>query len=671
MLYALPLVLLPLIIHLLNRLRYKTVHWAAMMFLLKANRAATRRAKIRQYLILLARMLVIFFLIWAVARPKTGGWIGAAAGGATETVLILLDRSASMETRDAEKGESRRAHALTLLAQASKQNANSRFVLIESVLRQPLEIADASGLATMQMAEATDTAADIPSMVRAALDYITVNKPGSVELWIASDLQASNWRADSPEWQDIAARFAGLPTSASIRVLDLSSEARNDVAVAVKSSELRVRDLKAGKSQLGLALEFKSEGDRKGTVPLLVTGEGAKSQSDITLSSAVQRQTLKFDVPNAAVGWGKVELPADDNLADNTAYFAYAPPLPLRAVVVGDGPSANRLRFAAAPDKTRTDRTAELLPAARAENISWKDTAFIAWAAPAPTEAVAKSLQAWVEGGGVLLCLPPGGEGGAGPLGVSWGAAESAAKEAPFRVAAWDELDGPLARTDSGASLQVARLEIARRQLPVAGDGVHVGATFSDGRPFLINRKVGAGQVYVCATLPESEWSNLGEGLVLLPAVQRLLMLGGHRLSPPSMAVAGEWKPADAQETWTSVETDRRHDWRWHAGVYQNGGNRVALNRPEIEDAPEQVQNAVLNELFRGTKLTVMTGAMEMKADSLESEIWPSLIVFMMIFMCAEMALATSKAMLPQKPNLPKGPAPRTAAKPEPVEAKV
>jgi hypothetical protein len=671
MLYALPLVLLPLIIHLLNRLRYKTVHWAAMMFLLKANRAATRRAKIRQYLILLARMLVIFFLIWAVARPKTGGWIGAAAGGATETVLILLDRSASMETRDAEKGESRRAHALTLLAQASKQNANSRFVLIESVLRQPLEIADASGLATMQMAEATDTAADIPSMVRAALDYITVNKPGSVELWIASDLQASNWRADSPEWQDIAARFAGLPTSASIRVLDLSSEARNDVAVAVKSSELRVRDLKAGKSQLGLALEFKSEGDRKGTVPLLVTGEGAKSQSDITLSSAVQRQTLKFDVPNAAVGWGKVELPADDNLADNTAYFAYAPPLPLRAVVVGDGPSANRLRFAAAPDKTRTDRTAELLPAARAENISWKDTAFIAWAAPAPTEAVAKSLQAWVEGGGVLLCLPPGGEGGAGPLGVSWGAAESAAKEAPFRVAAWDELDGPLARTDSGASLQVARLEIARRQLPVAGDGVHVGATFSDGRPFLINRKVGAGQVYVCATLPESEWSNLGEGLVLLPAVQRLLMLGGHRLSPPSMAEAGEWKPADAQETWTSVETDRRHDWRWHAGVYQNGGNRVALNRPEIEDAPEQVQNAVLNELFRGTKLTVMTGAMEMKADSLESEIWPSLIVFMMIFMCAEMALATSKAMLPQKPNLPKGPAPRTAAKPEPVEAKV
>src|SRR4028119_2516646 len=81
MLWALPAVLLPLIIHLLNRLRYKTVHWAAMIFLLKANRAATRRAKIRQYLLLACRCLVVLFLIWAMSRPLVGGWIGSAAGG--------------------------------------------------------------------------------------------------------------------------------------------------------------------------------------------------------------------------------------------------------------------------------------------------------------------------------------------------------------------------------------------------------------------------------------------------------------------------------------------------------------------------------------------------------------------------------------------------------------
>jgi hypothetical protein len=42
--------------------------------------------------------------------------------------------------------------------------------------------------------------------------------------------------------------------------------------------------------------------------------------------------------------------------------------------------------------------------------------------------------------------------------------------------------------------------------------------------------------------------------------------------------------------------------------------------------------------------------------------------VLTMLFMCAEMALATSKAMLPAKPA-PKSSTPRPPAKPEPAEA--
>ncbi len=669
MLWALPAVLLPLIIHLLNRLRYKTVHWAAMLFLLKANRAATRRAKIRQYLLLACRMLIILFLIWAMARPLTGGWLGAAAGGAPEAVLILLDRSASMESHGGEQPESKRAHALALLAQAAKQSLGSRFVLIENVLRQPLEIADASTLAAMQMAEGTDTAADLPAMLRAALDYLVENKPGSAELWIASDLQASNWRPDSGEWQDISARFAGLPQGVSVRILDLSAPPGRNVSVAVKAADLRVRDARTGKAQLALSLELKADSGRKGSLPLLITRDGAKSQTDFTLNAAVQRANLKFELAKTEAGWGKVELPADDDLADNAAYFAYSPPPPLRAAIVGEGSFAQRLRLAVAPDKTRTDRTVDLLPVTRADGVAWKETALIVWAAPVPTDAVAKSLQGWVESGGVLLCFPPGGEATTGPLGVTWSAPETAPKDAPFRVTAWDDLDGPLARTDSGSPLPLARLEIARRQLPATSEATHVAATFSDGRPFLVARKLGAGHVFACATLPDVEWSSLGEGFVLLPMTQRLLTLGGQRLAPLNLAVAGEWQPADPQETWTAVETDRRRDWRWHAGVYQSGTRRIALNRPDAEDVPDLVERARLPELLRGVKVTVMAGALELKADRLQSEIWPMMIILTMVFMCAEMALATSKAMLPMKP-VAKSSARRPPVKPQPAEVR-
>ena len=656
MLWVLPAALLPIVIHLLNRLRYKTVPWAAMIFLLKANRAATRRAKIRQYLLLACRVLLLLFLIWAMSRPLTGGWIGAAAGGAPEVVMILLDRSTSMEARGGDGAESKREHALTLLAQAAKQNPGSRFVFVENVLRQPMEIAGGAGLEAMRLAGPTDTAADIPAMVRVALDYLVANKPGSAELWLASDLQASNWRPDSAEWQDLAARFAGLSQEVRVRILDLSTPPGRNVSVAAKAASLRLRDEKSGKSELSLGLELKAEGPRQGTLPLFITRDGARSQSDIALTTPVQRRNLRFDLATNGAGWGKVELPADEAPADNTAWFAYAPPVPLHAVIIGEGASASRLRFASAPDKTRTDRTAAISAASRASEVKWNDAALGVWMTTAPEEAVSKAIEAWVQAGGILLCFPPGSEGGTSPLGVAWGAAESAERNAPFRVTAWDELDGPLARTESGASLPLARLEIQRRQIPITGQDAHVYASFADGRAFLLGRKVGAGHVFACATLPEQTWSNFGDGLVLLPMVQRLLTLGGQRLAPPNLAVAGEWKPADAEEIWTAVEAEHPRDWRWQAGVYQSRARLLALNRPEAEDEPDLVPATRLPDLLPGAKLTVMSGALALRADRLQSEIWPAMVIATMLFMCAEVLLATSKAMLPQK----------AAAKPQP-----
>ena len=81
LLVALPLVALPIIIHLINQRRFQTIHWAAMMFLLAANRMSRGYARLRQWLILLFRMLAIAGLVFAVSRPLASGWLGLAAGG--------------------------------------------------------------------------------------------------------------------------------------------------------------------------------------------------------------------------------------------------------------------------------------------------------------------------------------------------------------------------------------------------------------------------------------------------------------------------------------------------------------------------------------------------------------------------------------------------------------
>ena len=97
LLAALPLVALPIIIHLINQRRYQTIRWAAMMFLLAANRMSRGYARLRQWLIMALRMAAIAGLVFAISRPLAGGWLGLAAGGRADTTIVVLDRSPSMQ----------------------------------------------------------------------------------------------------------------------------------------------------------------------------------------------------------------------------------------------------------------------------------------------------------------------------------------------------------------------------------------------------------------------------------------------------------------------------------------------------------------------------------------------------------------------------------------------
>ena len=98
LLAAIPLIGLPVLIHLVNQRRYQTMPWAAMIFLLAANRLSRGFARLRQWLILAMRTLAIAGLIFALARPLASGWLGLAAGSKADTTIILLDRSPSMST---------------------------------------------------------------------------------------------------------------------------------------------------------------------------------------------------------------------------------------------------------------------------------------------------------------------------------------------------------------------------------------------------------------------------------------------------------------------------------------------------------------------------------------------------------------------------------------------
>src|SRR6185503_1397174 len=139
LLVALPLAALPVIIHLIHLYRRRQVKWAAMMFLLAAQRMNKGLSRLRQILILALRVLAVAAIIFVLTRPLAGGWLGLT-GGAPDTVLILVDRSASMEQQNQTTFVTKRGAGLRNIAKAIDDAVGSRshLVLIDSALVTPL-----------------------------------------------------------------------------------------------------------------------------------------------------------------------------------------------------------------------------------------------------------------------------------------------------------------------------------------------------------------------------------------------------------------------------------------------------------------------------------------------------------------------------------------------------
>ncbi|MCZ6602754.1 MAG: BatA domain-containing protein [Planctomycetota bacterium] len=92
------LVAAPILIHLLNRRRFRIVDWAAMEFLLEADLRNRRRIRLEHLILLLLRCALIVLIVLLVSRPALQGGSSLPFVGALEKEarILVLDDSMSM-----------------------------------------------------------------------------------------------------------------------------------------------------------------------------------------------------------------------------------------------------------------------------------------------------------------------------------------------------------------------------------------------------------------------------------------------------------------------------------------------------------------------------------------------------------------------------------------------
>jgi hypothetical protein len=199
---------LPIIIHLLNKRRFKIVNWAAMDFLLEADKQNRRRVQLQNLILLMLRCLAMLLLGLLLARPLLPSAVSRLLQDKEKFErIVVLDDSLSQRVLIENApafDEARRAITDLLSDLAVAGESDNWFTLyVTSNLEQPLianEPVTTETLAgiqeTLDQLECSDRAADYSATLDQLRRYVLGQKAGTGRVvYFFSDMRRQDWLA--------------------------------------------------------------------------------------------------------------------------------------------------------------------------------------------------------------------------------------------------------------------------------------------------------------------------------------------------------------------------------------------------------------------------------------------------------------------------------------------
>lgn len=647
MLWALPLVVLPILIHLIHRRRHRVVEWGAMMFLLESVKMSKRMQRIREWLLLALRTLAVAGLIFGIGRPLAGGWLGELGGERPDAILVLLDRSASMSERVG--GTAKLTAGIEQIREALANVQANRFGLIDSVSMKLTEFEDPADLAGLPIVGETSSQADLPGMFEVAVEHLRVSNAGRAEIWVLSDGQQKDWRPDDGRWKQIDEQLTSFEAGVRVNLLTFSDRDASNLGVRVIQAKRRSRE-----DGVELLLDFTIRatgeahelGDR--VIPVAINLAGARSVVDVEMTAGVAEVQshavpLSGDDPD---GWGYVELPGDVNPVDNRYYFTFGADEAMETVIVAEDDGVRDVLELASEIQVHGD-AASVVTLVSPEHLDELDLALarlLIWQTQLPSGESAQRIEEFLSAGGQVLCLPAESPSDVSFQGASFGPlAELGTSGEPESPSYWKRDADWLANGEDGTELSVDALEV-RGLHPVSGDLTPL-ASFSDGRVLLARAPTDRGGLYFLTTTPAVAKSNLAnQGVVLIAMLHRALEASLVAMGSRGQVSAGELDVPfqDAELLSTLAESRLLAETLEHAGVVRQRDALIALNRDEAEDTSALLPASRLQGLTKGVETQVVRGSV--KTGALVEEVWRLFLTLVLIGLVGEALLCITES---------------------------
>jgi len=548
---------IPVLLHLRPHTKAKRVPFAAMRFLKPALRRTSRRLRVQNILLLIARLLVFTLFILALARPvlrRKGGAVGETEG--PTDLVVVMDATLSMNCRDVSPSRFERAQARGRELLDSLGEGDSAALVIAGVAPEiVVDLTPDFGKVREELDETQPTASASPiaEAVSLAVSILRKAEAPNKEICVLTDRQRATWsgKLEGLASQDKTEVF-------NVYVVDVGTDGTSNLG-ALKTST--PEEVKETGDPVPLSVEVGNFGDAE-TTTLIRLGLDGKFRGEKSLDvpaggSAVATFHYAFEEPGLHQGFFQME--GDPLERDNRRYFVVTVHEGVPVLLVDGDPSAVAFRSetyflsCALSPGGQAESHSPFLPkvvqqdALPGQDFSEFSAVILANVSRLEANEVSR-LKAYVNSGGRLLAFPgdrtdrnwnnqvlafPPDEGLlparlAQPVGTPEDAEARTLKEYdihhPVFIRFRDRAYGDLStfRFDQVYSLEVNDYPDSR-----------VLARFSDERPALVEANRGLGKIVLAAFPVDSDWGNLPLKTAYLPFLLELVrfMSGGTQLT--------------------------------------------------------------------------------------------------------------------------------------------
>jgi hypothetical protein len=354
-LFALPLLAVPLLVHLFNRRQQDIIRWGAMELLLGGATPRRRFLRLRDLLLMLLRAALVLAMIAALARPTLSlSWSGAAG---PRDIIVVLDNSLSTARKvgGTTLFDRERAEAIKVIGQLNPSD-ELRVLLVSPTPRwlsdTPVSADGAnqrSLVAQLQELKPGDGSMDMYRTLQEAVKAEAAGKDMARFITVITDGQAYGWRANAASiWTslDTLIKKSAFPVVANIIIPD---------GAFAPAANLSVQKLAAARAVVGAgqpatftaSVENTGVGTSRATSLVWSAGQSSLGVSTIPPLDAGAGTTVSISEPFGSIGLQDVTCrlaDADDLAPDDSAHFLLEVVRSVPVLIVEGEPQADPIQ---------------------------------------------------------------------------------------------------------------------------------------------------------------------------------------------------------------------------------------------------------------------------------------------------------------------------------------